>query len=183
MPEGPEVRRYADFLSTKIRGKRLSCVEIVDKASFSLWLIVGTWYRFLLLGTWYWYLVLGPWWYLTSATITVSVSSSKLLFPLPELFRKLVMRSQFQSQALKSAKLWYMLIFNLPVYDVKQEDHKAEQSQHSIGINGIPGSRLLYDQMQLRSGGSYPGTALVLIARPPSRSCLLHCISGRLFVK
>ena len=105
------------------------CVEIVDKAGFHF--------------GWYWYLVLGTWWYLTSATITVSVSSSKLLFPLPELFRKLVMRSQFQSQALKSAKLWYMLIFNLPVYDVKQEDHKAEQSQHSIGINGIPGSRSL----------------------------------------
>ena len=77
----------------------LSCVEIVDKASFSLWLIVGTWYWFLLLGTWYWYLVLGPWWYLTSATITVSVSSSKLLFPLPELFRKLMMKSKFRSQS------------------------------------------------------------------------------------
>ena len=30
MPEGPEVRRYADFLESKIRGKRLSCVEIVS---------------------------------------------------------------------------------------------------------------------------------------------------------
>ena len=30
MPEGPEVRRYADFLESKIRGKRLACVEIVS---------------------------------------------------------------------------------------------------------------------------------------------------------
>lgn len=30
MPEGPEVRRYADFLESKIRGKRLVCVEIVS---------------------------------------------------------------------------------------------------------------------------------------------------------
>ena len=30
MPEGPEVRSYADFLSSKIRGKHLACVEIVS---------------------------------------------------------------------------------------------------------------------------------------------------------
>ena len=30
MPEGPEVRRYADFLEHNVRGKRLSCVEIVS---------------------------------------------------------------------------------------------------------------------------------------------------------
>jgi len=31
MPEGPEVRRYADFLESKIRGKRLACVEIYQE--------------------------------------------------------------------------------------------------------------------------------------------------------
>ena len=63
-------------------------------------------------------------WYLTSATITVSVSSSKLLLPFPELFKKLG-KNIFLNREFVTATA--ISEFDLPVYNVKQKDHEPQQ--------------------------------------------------------
>ena len=117
-------------------------------------------------------------WNLTSATITVSVSSSKLRLPFPELFRKLTWSISVKCEH----------FVNLPVYDVEQEDHEAEQGQHSIRVNSISVESRKKGDFQfhlnlshpLTTYYTYPDTALVLRASPPSNPCLFHLNSGNL---